>query len=544
MAGRSWTHNVDLAAIQRTLNSLPHGERSSYMQAQADRIQVSKTTLYRALKDHFGKKKESPKSSKVPKDLIKHIAEIKLTYSRNIALKNSSRTLSTKDAQKIAASEGRDDALDWSESAINKGLHREGYTTPQARQRVEAKYALQQVQVDFSRSKHFQVIEPIQDTDDWLLRVSAKELHYKDGAVKLRLWVAQMRDEYSRLRLIRYYPATSESGLLGVDFMRWCFNRAKDNHYMRHLPERLKTDQGAFAKSKEGRTAMKALGIEPKRAGVEQSQAQGKVERGFRTLWQSFESGLATRLVRQHGEKATIRLSTLREAVHAFTVQEHHKEHPLYRQKKRGKMYRESLRQRSQQVEDWPLLVEQDVLDLATRTWTRTADATRLIWVENVPFEVPDYAAGKKVRVHRTMNGDWMGEMINGYHKGKTFDLKPAQIGLLDEWETRPDRVPIQDLESDVDDHLAQLVPQEELDVDDHAQEVDAPSTRKEEADEPQPMTLLDARAHVGRELRKVGITEPADYIQELVDAGVLYDAMPRSEVEHVSTTLLQAESA
>ena len=544
MAGRSWTHRIDLEQIHRRWQQMPHGERSAYIKAQARRIQVSKTTLYRALKDRFGQKKESPKSTHIPEDLVRTVAEIKLTYSRNITLKNSSRTLSTKDAQKIAASEGHEEALEWSASAINKAMHRDGYMIQKPRQRYEAKYALQQAQIDFSRSKHFQVVEPVGE-DDWVLRVSAKELHYKDGNVKLRLWVAQMRDEYSRLRLIRYYPATSESGLLGVDFLRWCFNRSKDNHYMRHLPERIKTDQGAFAKSKEGKTAMQALGIEPKLAGVESSQSQGKVERGFRTLWQSFEAGLATRLVRQHGEGATMRLSTLREAVHAFTVQEHKMNHPLYREHTRGELYRTSMQERAEQVQDWPRTVEQDVLDLATRTWMRTADSTRLIWVENVPFEVPDYAAGKKVRVHRTMNGDWMGEMVDGYHKGTTFDLKPAQIGLLDEWETRPDRVPIQDLESDVDDHLAQLIPQEDLGIDDeHTQEVDAPSTRVEDPDTPEPLTLLDARAHVGRELRKAGITEPADYIQELVDAGVLYDTMPVAEVEQISDTLLQVESA
>lgn len=536
MSTRTWTDRVDLHRIHQTLQALDHGEKSAYAQSIAERLDISKSTLYRAMKDRFGKKKESPKTAEVPEDLIRTIAEIKETYADKITLKNSSRTLSTEAARDIATSEGHDAADDWSISALNDGLNRLGYNIPDPRQRVEADYALQQVQIDFSRSKHFQVTE--RADDDWICEVSAKELHYKSGGVKLRTWVVQMRDEYSRLRLIRYYPATSESGILGVDFLRWAFNRPEDNHPIRHLPERIKTDQGAFAKSTEGKTAMDALGITPILASPESSASQGKVERGFRSLWEGFEAKMATSLVRKYGEGCTIRLSTLREAVHAWTVQEQQKEHPFFRDEKRGDMYRQSLREMAHVRDDWPRRVDHDVLDLATRTWTRTVDKTRLLYVENVPFEAPAYATGHRVRVHRTANGDWYATLIDGYHKGETFELKPYDVKKLDDWEDTPERVPRQDVREDVDDHLAQLVDSDDLDVDDTASTPEAPSTEATDQDDPERLSLLEARARVGRTLREEGIDDPADLIQELVDQDVIYKGIPAPELDDIARRL------
>ena len=538
---RSWTHNADLRRIKETLDALPHGEKSDYAQAIADRYDISKSTLYRALKDRFGKQKESPKKAEVPDALVRKIAEIKETYASKITLKNSSRTLPTKDAVDIAIQEGVDEAGQYSVSAIQAGLHRHGYTTQEPYTRVEADYALQQVQLDFSRSHHFQVLEPTGDSD-WWLEVSTDELHYKDGEVKLRTWVVQMVDEYSRLRLVRYYPATSESGILGVDFLRWAYNRPGDNHPLKHLPDRLKTDQGPFAKSTEGQTALDALGIEPILAKPEQSStSQGKVERSFRTLWQ-WEAKMATRLVRQHGEGTTIRLSTLRELMHVRTVEEANKDHPFFRDQVRGKMYRRSLEERSRKLDDWPRRVDHDVLDLATRTWERTVDKTRLVYVDNVPFEAPAYATGHRVRVHRTANGEWYATLIDGYHKGESFELKPYDVEALDEYENHPAKVPRQEIQDDVDDHLAQLVESEQPEVDDTPADPEAPAT--ESTEEPtDTLTLLEARAQVGRALREQGIEDPTGYIQDLVDAGVLTGGMSPDEVDRV-TRKLTAQTA
>ncbi len=538
---RTWTDRIDLYQIHQTLQDLPHGEKSAYAQSIADRLDISKSTLYRAMQDRFGKKKESPKDAQVPDDLVRKIAEIKETYASKITLKNSSRTLPTKDAVDIAVQEGIEEAENWSVSAIQEGLHRLGYTTQEPYTRVEADYALQQVQVDFSRSHHFQVLEPTGD-GDWTLQVSTNEMNYKDGEVKLRTWVVQMIDEYSRLRLIRYYPATSESGILGVDFLRWAFNRPKDNHPLRYLPERLKTDQGAFAKSTEGKTAMDALGIEPVLAKPESSStSQGKVERSFRTLWQ-WEAKMATRLVREHGEGCTIPLSTLQELMHARSVHEQKKSHPFFREKTRGEMYRRSIEERSRKLDDWPRRVDHDVLDLATRTWTRTVDKTRLVYVENVPFEAPTYACGHKVRVHRTAGGDWYAELIDGYHKGRTFELKPYDVEALDDYENHPGKVPRQDIQDDVEDHLAQLVESEDPNVEDTAAEPTAPSTQAETEDDVERLSLLKARARVGRALGE--IDGKAELIQELVDQDVLYDNMPASEADDIATRLTTAQTA
>jgi len=186
--------------------------------------------------------------------------------------------------------------------------------------------------------------------------------------------------------------------------------------------------------------------------------------------------------------------------------------------------------------------VDHDVLDLATRTWERTVDKTRLVYVDNVPFEAPAYATGHRVRVHRTANGEWYATLIDGYHKGESFELKPYDVEALDEYENHPGKVPRQEIQDDVDDHLAQLVDSDEPEVDDTPADPEAPVI--EATEEPtDTLTLLEARAQVGRALREEGIDDPAGYIQDLVDVGVLTEGMSPDEVDRV-TRKLTAQTA
>jgi len=223
-------------------------------------------------------------------------------------------------------------------------------------------------------------------------------------------------------------------------------------------------------------------------------------------------------------------------------VQETQKTHPFFREQTRGRMYRRSIEKRSRKLDDWPRRVDHDVLDLATRTWTRTVDKTRLVYVENVPFEAPAYSTGHRVRVHRTANGDWYAELIDGYHKGRTFELKPYDVEALDEYGNHPEKVPRQEIQDDVEDHLAQMVESEEPRVDDTPTEPEAPSTEAEDEDDVQHLSLLEARARVGRALDDH--PQKADMVQELVDQDILYDNMPAHEADDIATRFKKAQHA
>ncbi len=430
---KSWTYNVDFEVLQNRVEAVEHSRRVAFQRDVAASLGVSYSTLRGELARRFGKSKQLDREAEIPDRLIDYLAQVKESY-KQVTLKGDGRELATDDARQLMTREGVPGGGDYSTSTYNHGLRRLGYRTPRRRRRVEADYACQQFQMDFSRSKHFQIVGRTDDDTDWLLRVTAKGLHYKDGAVKLRTWVVQIVDEYSRLRLLRYYAATAESGILGVRFLNWVWSRPEDDHLMRHLPDRLKTDQGSFRKSRQGRSLLKALRIEPVSTEPGHSESQGKIESLFRTLWQQFESVLATQLMREQGTKATITLSRLCQMAHQYTIQEHARRHPVRRSRTRGALYQQSVLRHPAGA---PRTVDADLLRLTARTYERKADATRLISIENVPYEVPAFAAGQWVRVHMNADGELRGELVDGYRAGEPFVVKLYQFAGLDDFSGR-----------------------------------------------------------------------------------------------------------
>jgi len=427
------TLNVNWHEIRATLDSLEHGGKGDYIDALAATLGVSTDKVRREMKKVFGPRRAVVREATRATDVVvRAVAQVKEAY-RLGTLKGTGRTLSTHAALDIAVERGLIPAdARPSASAVNTAIERLGYNVADPRVRVEAAYACQQFQIDFSRSKHFQVVRRL-DSGDWLLRTSAKELHYKDGAAKLRTWVVQMVDEYSRLRLVQYYAATGEGVLLGLQFLQWAFTRAEDDHLLRHVPERLKSDQGAFLKTQETRAALDALGIDVRLTTPGNSESQGKVERGFRTLWTSFEAPLFTRLRLEMGDKAEVTLSELNRLVHAFAIAEQASDHPT-QQGTRGTLYQRSI------LRQPPRTLDADLLDLAVRTWERTADATAVVQIGSARFQAPPYAASKTLRVFRSLAGDFVAELIDGYHAGKPFPLQPFSAFDLDVFEHRPHR--------------------------------------------------------------------------------------------------------
>ena len=558
---RSWTHRVDLDRIHSTWQGLPHGQRGAFLQSEADRIDITKSTLYRAMQDHFGKKRDGGgRTPQIPDDLIERIALKKGIHSE---ITKSNRELSTEDARQMLIEEGDDEAADWSVSAINDGLRRHGYRIPKVRRRWQADYALQLWQIDSSRSKYFQIEDPIWRDGriaDWACRVTDRELHYKANGVRIRTWIVQSIDDHSRLRHITYHAAPAESGMLWVEHMRHAL-QGDTSHPMHDAPEMMYFDQGAAGKSSEFSTMLDALDISTMESAPYNSEARGKVERGFRSLWQSFEASAATRLVSRLGRGCTVRLSRIQRMVQRYVEQERHKPHPWMPDQTRGAAYQQSIIKHARQVDEpWPRRVDADLLDHTLRTWTRVVTKAREVRVENIIFEAPAYAAGETVRVYRTANGQWLGELVTGYHKGGSFQLKPYNTAAVDRYErTLRESVYRDEVESAAKDILEEtevgIQAAKEQEVEDlmagGGQGEDAPVPLRPDAtpvqptgpaadvaadaDEPeeQRMPLLDVRATAGKRLRRMGASEGASkrMVRRLVAAGRLSAGMTRSEV-------------
>lgn len=547
MASKSWTAGVDFEALQRELEHMPHGQKKAHQEQFAEMLGISYSTLRREMQRRFGKAKSMTKEEQIPDEVVRAVAKIKAEYD-TITLKEDDRTLTTHHAQQIAEDQlGIEGATDWHESTVNAALRRRGHHIKKPRRRIEPDYAGQQFQMDFSRSKHFQIVEPIdsgpEGATDWMLKATAKELHYKDGTARVRAWIAQLRDEYSRLRLIRYYPATAESAMLGTHFLRWCFQRSDDGHLMGELPERLKMDAGSFGKAKITRRLLDKLDIERVLTEPGNAASQGKVERGFRSLWQ-YEAKIATRILMNGNEH--IRLSRLRTLIHRLVKEEQDLRHPTRRSETRGALYQRSLLRHPLQR------LGADIRDLATRTWERRADDTGKIEIRGVPFEAPAFAAGHQVLVHRHVDGDFVGELMDGWRAGDPFPVEPYRFEDLDDWSERPRQTYAQEVAQDVradqqerkeqrkrEEHEARI--QNLKPSDQRAGETD-PESVFDAAEDPMPLTLVEAKARASRFLQeRAGLTvaRAAAQVSRLVEGGVITEGMQPRDVDAVAADVV-----
>lgn len=414
--------SIDLDALQGEINRAGHGHKSAVVNRYAQSLGVSVGTIYRGLRKKFGKQKTVKRAKKHGQDLIDMVADIKIT---GMKLHLAERELSTERCIIQLIDRGVAGAENLRPGTVNRRLFEAGFRVRDPKRRVEPEFANQEHQIDFSRSKYFQTWKYDAVREDYLLKVSGKELHYKKGDYRLRTWLAQVKESKSRCRLIRAYAATSEDGFIGLDLLNWNFNRGEDEHCMHHLPWRIKTDRGSFSRRKEVLGAMKALEIDLKlsgRGGKSNKDSQGKVESGFRGLWQGFELDMAIRL----GEGSTIYLCEYNELLHEWLItDDSQKKHPLLNDTREA-VYRKSI------LLHPPRTIDIDVMQVACKVEKRKVTQSLMIQYENEQFEAPVYCMDKWVRIYKNMFGELMGELIEEHHK--PFVLKAYYFNDVDDF--------------------------------------------------------------------------------------------------------------
>jgi len=426
--------NFDLGAIQGEIERAGHGQKGAVVLRYAQVLGVTRKTIYRTLAREFGKKKNIERQKVIPDSLIKMVAILKVE-GMNLSLKKREPT--TEDCIEILWGRGIQGSDKLTVSTVNRRLSENGFRIPTPRVRVEANYVNEEAQIDFSRSKYFQIRKPV--GDDWLLKVSGKELHYKYDDRRMRTWICQVKESKSRVRIIRAYAATSEDGFIGLETLNYCFNRTQDDHPMHYLFDNIKTDNGAFSKRAEVRAALESLQVGCDLSKPGNSASQGKVEAGFASLWRRFELKLAMKL----RAGATLMLSEYNELLHEWLIEtDMKKKHPVENDTREG-VYRRGI------LTHQPRNVEEDILRVSCRVDYRTVSETLMISLNNEEYEAPSYASGKKIRVYKNMLGEVMGEMLDE-HK-KNFVLKPFQVRMRGDFSNRPHQTYRQLIETEVE---------------------------------------------------------------------------------------------
>nr|BDD47010.1 hypothetical protein 5 [Balneolaceae bacterium] len=423
-------YNVDWAMIAQQIESAPWGQKETVKERFCERLDIHKATLHRRIAEIKGNTKSVDREYEFDPEnrLTRMIFDLKLT-GEMMHLKR--RELSTENCIQLLIDRGIDGAEDlynidektgeirYKVSTVNRRLRELGYREKQPSKRIEADYANQVHMIDFSRSKYFQLWERDERSGDFMLKVSGKELHYKKSDTRLRTWIVQYMDDFSRLRKVKAYPETNESAFLGLEHLNYVyggsspqppFEGGASEHPLRYLPlEMLRCDNGSFRRSRETQAAVEALGIHmpPQMPGSKGGTA--KVENRFRSLWQQFELPLAVRL----GDGATIWMSEYNELLEEFCIQELEKRHPVKRQETKGEVYEKSLADRRITQKT----TTADMLQVACRVERRVVDAHLRVSLDNVYYSVPQYVngiplTGKTVAIHRNKNNELVGKLI------------------------------------------------------------------------------------------------------------------------------------
>lgn len=427
--------NINVRHIQEEINAAGRGNKTEIVNRYAAMFGVSRDTIYRELRKEFGKRKTVFRKNTIPEELIKEIAKMK-EYGRSIQL--DGREVSTELCIELLQEKQFPGADQLTVSTANRRLAKNGYRVRDGIVLVEADHINQEHQLDFTRSKYFQMYRRDQG-GDWILRCSGKELHYKDDDRKLRTWIVGIIDSYSRLAVAKAYPATGESSALGIDFLGFAYTRPEDDNPFRSLPEIFKTDNGAFIKDQSTKALLNALGVNSKTAKPYGHRGIQKIESLWRKIWQRFELPLAIKL----GEKSTIRLSEYNELIHEFLICESQKQHPVINDSKIA-VYMASLAKYPERI------VDADLREVAFRVEERVVRDTLLISLNKQHYQCPDGTQGKRIRVYKNLSGNVVGTLVDEFKK--PFILKPHKgYTEYNDFEHRPHNTYRQDIETEVE---------------------------------------------------------------------------------------------
>ena len=158
-----------LAEIDAHLNTLPKrgGERRPYHEAQAERLGLSVSQLYRQLQEWRGfKKKRAPKAKRVREDDIDAVLRVK---RRGLHIGDVARELATEAAIEIAEQEGLLEPGSVSVTTADRRRRQKEGDSFKVRTRLRADFPNQLWQIDFSPSKYLAVVDFDERREDYVV---------------------------------------------------------------------------------------------------------------------------------------------------------------------------------------------------------------------------------------------------------------------------------------------------------------------------------------------------------------------------------------
>lgn len=505
---------ADIHAIKVAIDNAPHGFKGAVVKRYCYLYGIGRCELFRKIRKEYGPRRKIEGKHIIDKELIDLVGKLKVNGEM---IGEKDRELSSDECINILKDSGVPGADALTISTVNRRLRKDGFRNKDKIVSVEAVRPNQTHQMDFSRSKYFQVYKYDYAKGDYILKVSGKSLSYKESDTKLRTWLVGITDTYSRVSLVMAFAATGESEAIGLEFLKFAYNRPEDEHPLKYIPETLKTDNGAFIKSKATGNALKALEIKSEKVIPYKKRGIQKREAAWKMVWRRFELPLAIQL--KTGTE--IYLQDYNELLHSKMIDLLEWEHPV-RSGTRGHVYKSALKKYP------PREIDVDLRDVALRVIYRTVNQFCHVSIKKQKYSVPLFALDKQIRIYGIGSGRFRGELIEEYHE--PFELV-ATKGFVEEgdFEHRAPATYKQQLENQI--IRSEKTRKEEIrnkkkepskinymPAESKVQKPDTPFHREKTS---QFTTWPNAKEYIGRHLRTEGL-DIYDYVDQL-DA-IFYD--------------------
>lgn len=291
-AGQQSALIEQLAAIARRLDAMPHRERSSFMDAQAETIGVSKNTLYGWLKTKVGwdsgrKRRADAGTTSVPAETLSMVGGMQKSAIR----KNGKLLLPTTVASSIVQNNGIEVPV--SNAHLNRlmrqrriSANQQRIATPHVNMRSEHPNHVHQVDPSLCVLYYLNGRQHMMEADQFY-----KNKLENYAKVKLKIWRYVLTDHASAYIVPWYVEAAGESPENLFEFLMFAWSKRGDRDF-HGVPRLLIWDKGSANTAAVIKNLLAPLEVEHIAHTKGNARAKGSVEGGNNLVEIQFESRL------------------------------------------------------------------------------------------------------------------------------------------------------------------------------------------------------------------------------------------------------------
>uniref|UniRef100_C6E6U0 Uncharacterized protein n=1 Tax=Geobacter sp. (strain M21) TaxID=443144 RepID=C6E6U0_GEOSM len=363
-----------LAMIKRDYEGAPYGGKTAAAKKWAGLLQTTPQTIYRHL--DIGRERKGERKIENLEEKARIIAQLKCSPPDHRGFITTAQAVDNAIKNGLLEPEYADVHIGTWDRVIRETVN---LSERKKVVRYQAEYPNQLHHIDGSTSNCFYVHRQL-DNGDFVYKLHKGLKDYKNKPVPIRYrpWIYGLTDDNSGAHCFRYVAALGENSADNVSFLDWAWRNREDKALF-GLPGKVKGDFGPMM-SEEGAKAWLGLcEVDIDGSTPLNKDAHGKIERPWRTLWQSFELPFFMESDWKHFE---ITQSELNRRALVYQAEYNERPHRWERKYSRLQVW-ERINLRGGAV----ALPENALAAFAKRV-ERTVTQEGVIWVDNVPYEV------------------------------------------------------------------------------------------------------------------------------------------------------------